>query len=135
MLWHIKVAPYQAIFLCVCIVYLQTLWKVMHNYYQVRQWHAEFDHRLPKSPLSLLSELGEEEEEERKKLASAELAFNRNYVRQKLDNGLVRIWRVSGVLCLLRLFCILHLPSSTSLGCAAESASIFVGCGYVRVSI
>ena len=33
--------------------------------------------------------LGEEER------TTAELAFDRNYVRQKLDNGLVRIWRVS----------------------------------------
>ena len=69
---------------------LQTLWRIMHNYYQVRRWHYS-ESRVPATtPLSLLSAgLGEEER------TTAELAFDRNYVRQKLDNGLVRIWRVS----------------------------------------
>ena len=96
----------------------------MHNYYQVRQWHAEFDHQLPKSPLSLLSGLGEEEEEEeeeKKKLASAELAFNRNYVRQKLDNGLVRIWRVSCMVPYLFYGC--HIPPSSSSSLVSSSTT------------
>ena len=55
----------------------------MFNYYQVRQWHAEYDLKVP--PTSLLpNNIGE----------STEIKFNRSYVKQKLDNGLTKLWMV-----------------------------------------
>ena len=85
----------------------------MHNYYQIRHWHSES--RAPAStPLSLLSADLSSEEDGR---SSAELAFDRNYVKQKLDNGLVRIWRVSVSHC--------HLASSLcGTGRPAEGAAV-----------
>lgn len=65
-----------------CLIELcKILWKIMFNYYQVRQWHAEYDVKVP--PTSLLSnDIGD----------SAEIKFNRSYVKQKLDNGLTKLW-------------------------------------------
>lgn len=64
---------------------MQTLWKVMHNYHQVKLWHEEYDSKSAASR-------GDRVED-------AELAFNRNYVHQKLEHGLLRVWRVRSGRC------------------------------------
>ena len=47
-------------------------------------WHDACEKQPPKR-------VGGEGEE----VNTVEIAFNRNYVRQKLEHGLLRIWRVS----------------------------------------
>ena len=59
--------------------FIQTLWKVMHNYHQIKLWHEQYDSK------STAARMDRED---------AEVAFNRNYVRQKLEHGLLRVWRV-----------------------------------------
>lgn len=54
----------------------------MHNYYQVRQWHIEYDQNVI------------DENDEVGGTSVVELTFHRNYIKQKLDNGLLRIWLV-----------------------------------------
>ena len=53
----------------------------MYSYCQVKEWHSKNLTRTPSLD-------GEEPN-------GVEIAFNRSYVRQKLDNGLLRVWRVS----------------------------------------
>ena len=53
----------------------------MYSYCQVKEWHSK--NRIKNPSLD-----GEEPN-------GMEIAFNRSYVRQKLDNGLLRVWRVS----------------------------------------
>ena len=53
----------------------------MYNYCQIKEWHSKNYARTPSLD-------GEEP-------SSVDIAFNRSYVRQKLDNGLLRVWRVS----------------------------------------
>lgn len=50
----------------------------MHNYHKIKKWHDSADSRRP-------TNTSERKEED---------AFNRNYVRTKLENGLLRVWRV-----------------------------------------
>jgi len=57
----------------------------MHNYHQVKLWHEEYDSKSAASR-------GDRVED-------AELAFNRNYVHQKLEHGLLRVWRVRSGRC------------------------------------
>ena len=57
----------------------------MHNYHQVKLWHEEYDSKSAASR-------GDRVED-------AELAFNRNYVHQKLEHGLLRVWRVRSRRC------------------------------------
>ena len=52
----------------------------MHNYHLVKLWHEQYDSKSAASR-------GDGAED-------AELAFNRNYVHQKLEHGLLRVWRV-----------------------------------------
>ena len=62
----------------------------MRNYHEVKQWHEHYERQNPASAEA--AERGVDE---------AELSFNRNYVNKKLDNGLLRVWRVgSEVLCI-----------------------------------
>ena len=49
----------------------------MYSYRQVKEWHTVSD-------VSKLPEVGD----------SAESAFDRSYVKTKLENGLLRVWRV-----------------------------------------
>ncbi len=56
---------------------LQAVWRILHNYYKVREWHSS----------SETTSSGEGQE-------ASEETFNRNYVRTKLENGLLRVWRV-----------------------------------------
>lgn len=51
----------------------------MHNYHQIKLWHEQYDSK------STAARMDRED---------AEVAFNRNYVRQKLEHGLLRVWRV-----------------------------------------
>ena len=51
----------------------------MHNYHQIKLWHEQYDSKSTAA---------------RKDREDAEVAFNRNYVRQKLEHGLLRVWRV-----------------------------------------
>lgn len=70
----------------------------MHNYFQIRKWHAESDVHGLATSLSLLpglAEMEDEREEEMREQTNTEQAFDKSYVHQKLDNGLIRIWRVS----------------------------------------
>lgn len=59
----------------------------MHNYHQIKLWHDSYEKQPPKFVA------GEGEE-----VNTVELTFNRNYVRQKLEHGLLRIWRVCTLL-------------------------------------
>ncbi|XP_064402332.1 syndetin-like isoform X2 [Halichondria panicea] len=52
------------------------VWRILHNYYKVREWHSS----------SETTSSGEGQE-------ASEETFNRNYVRTKLENGLLRVWR------------------------------------------
>ena len=63
--------------MCVCP---QAMWRVMHTYHQIKLTHERQDKRKEGSG-------GEGEE--------ADARFSRNYVRTKLENGLLRVWRVS----------------------------------------
>ena len=63
----------------------QTLWRLMYNYHQIKQWHDKAGQRA-------VERVGEVEDGG---MSQAELVFNRNYVRQKLEHGLIRVWRVS----------------------------------------
>lgn len=51
----------------------------MHTYHQIKLTHEQRDQR----------ELDSAEQDE------ADSKFSRNYVRTKLENGLLRVWRVS----------------------------------------
>lgn len=63
--------------------FIQTLWKIMYNYHQIKLWHEQYDSK------STAARIDRED---------AEVAFNRNYVRQKLEHGLLRVWRVRKLL-------------------------------------
>lgn len=56
---------------------LQTLWKVMSNYYEVTQWHKQHEDFL-------------QTEDEN----DGEASYNKKYVTQKLNHGLHRVWKV-----------------------------------------
>lgn len=63
----------------------------MHNYYAIKRWHGDYDVRIPANTW-----VGSSDDESRSNdTISSEIIFNRNYVKHKLENGLVRIWRVS----------------------------------------
>lgn len=55
------------------------MWRLMHTYHQIKLTHERRDRRE--------AENAEQEEE-------ADNKFSRNYVRTKLENGLLRVWRV-----------------------------------------
>ena len=59
------------------------MWRVMHTYHQIKLTHERKDEM----------EATSEEKEE------PDARFSRNYVRTKLENGLLRVWRVSSGLC------------------------------------
>ncbi|XP_015779252.1 PREDICTED: syndetin-like [Acropora digitifera] len=59
----------------------KTLWSFMLSYHQIYKWHELYD------PAMHLSSSEQEE-------PSAEAAYNKNYIQQKLDHGLNRIWKV-----------------------------------------
>ena len=61
--------------------FFQTLWSFMLSYHQIYKWHEQYD------PAMHPSATGHEE-------PSAEAAYNKNYIQQKLDHGLNRIWKV-----------------------------------------
>lgn len=56
-------------------IYEQVFWKIMFSYRQVKEWHSKSD---------TLSDVGD----------NADTAFDRSYVKTKLENGLLRVWRV-----------------------------------------
>lgn len=58
----------------------KTLWSFMLSYHQIYKWHEQYD------PAMHPSATGHEE-------PSAEAAYNKNYIQQKLDHGLNRIWK------------------------------------------
>lgn len=62
---------------CTCNDFSQALWRILHNYHQVKEWHTM-------SQVAAGTE-GQDPSED---------AFNRNYVKAKLENGLLRVWRV-----------------------------------------
>jgi hypothetical protein len=55
------------------------MWRLMHTYHQIKLTHERRDKREAES----------EEQDE------ADSKFSRHYVRTKLENGLLRVWRVS----------------------------------------
>lgn len=63
----------------------QVVWSLMLNYHQIIKWHEQYD------PAMHVSEAEQEE-------PSAEATYNKNYIQQKLEHGLNRIWKV-GSLC------------------------------------
>lgn len=54
------------------------MWKILHNYYRIKEWHSSYE--------AGSGENGQDVNEE---------ALNRIYVKTKLENGLLRVWRVS----------------------------------------
>ena len=65
--------------------FFQTLWYFMLSYHQIYKWHEQYD------PAMHPSATGHDE-------PSAEAAYNKNYIQQKLDHGLNRIWKVCSLL-------------------------------------
>lgn len=57
----------------------------MFNYHRVVDWHEQFD------PAMCVVESDATEGDDK----TAEATYNRNYIRQKLDHGLMRIWKVT----------------------------------------
>ncbi|KFM70702.1 Coiled-coil domain-containing protein 132, partial [Stegodyphus mimosarum] len=58
----------------------KALWKIMHSYWCILEWHEVNDeNRKPSEDTSSAS--------------SVESSFNRNYIKQKLEHGLLRIWQ------------------------------------------
>ena len=53
----------------------------MYNYHQIKNWHGDRDGGVDKSS---------------ENSPDAEDSFSRHYVKTKLENGLLRVWRVSG---------------------------------------
>ncbi|KXJ15287.1 syndetin isoform X2 [Exaiptasia diaphana] len=64
----------------------KALWEVMLNYHKVICWHEQYDPAMHVST----SEASNENKDDEK---TAEATYNRNYIRQKLDHGLNRIWK------------------------------------------
>ncbi|KAL9965975.1 hypothetical protein ACROYT_G023978 [Oculina patagonica] len=58
----------------------KVLWSLMLNYHQIIKWHEQYD------PAMHVSEAEQEE-------PSAEATYNKNYIQQKLEHGLNRIWK------------------------------------------
>lgn len=58
---------------------MQAMWRLMHTYHRIKLTHERRDRT---------EEASKEQEEGNAK-------FSRNYVRTKLENGLLRVWRVS----------------------------------------
>ena len=65
-------------YMSIIMTYIQSVWRIMHNYHKIKKWHDSADSRR-------LSNMDGNKEED---------AFNRNYVQTKLENGLLRVWRV-----------------------------------------
>jgi len=59
----------------------QVLWSLMLNYHHIIKWHEQYD------PAMHVSEVEQDE-------SSAEATYNKNYIQQKLEHGLNRIWKV-----------------------------------------
>ena len=59
----------------------QVLWSLMLNYHHIIKWHEQYD------PAMHVSEAEQDE-------PSAEATYNKNYIQQKLEHGLNRIWKV-----------------------------------------
>ena len=59
----------------------QVLWSLMLNYHHIIKWHEQYDPAM---------HVSEAEQDER----SAEATYNKNYIQQKLEHGLNRIWKV-----------------------------------------
>ena len=70
------------VFLFVCCCFFQAMWKVMGTYHQIKSTHEKADEMADKREAN-----GTNEED-------TDTRFNRNYVKTKLDNGLLRVWRV-----------------------------------------
>ena len=64
-------------------MFIQTMWKIMYNYHQIKNWHGARD-----GDVERCSENNPD----------AEDTFSRHYVKTKLENGLLRVWRVSGII-------------------------------------
>lgn len=69
--------------LSVIVSYKQTLWKIMYNYHQIKRWHDTQDEAEKSSGDSPIF------------ANDAEDSFSRHYVKTKLENGLLRVWRVN----------------------------------------
>ena len=66
-----------------CSMFVQTMWKIMYNYHQIKNWHGARDDIEKSSENS----------------PDAEDSFSRHYVKTKLENGLLRVWRVRTKTC------------------------------------
>ena len=58
------------------------MWKIMYNYHQIKTWHDTRDKAEKSSESSSMN------------VDDADDSFSRHYVKTKLDNGLLRVWRV-----------------------------------------
>lgn len=59
----------------------QVFWRIMFSYRQIREWHSRSDSHISS------------EMDENSISRSVDSAFDRSYVRTKLENGLLRVWR------------------------------------------
>ncbi|XP_048579827.1 syndetin isoform X2 [Nematostella vectensis] len=64
----------------------KSLWSVMLNYHKVMQWHERYDPAMHVTGSDITGDGTDDEK-------NAEATYNRNYIRQKLDHGLNRIWK------------------------------------------
>ncbi|XP_031566777.1 syndetin-like [Actinia tenebrosa] len=64
----------------------KVLWSVMLNYHKVIRWHEQYDPAMHVTESDVTD--GNKDDEK-----TAEATYNRNYIRQKLDHGLNRIWK------------------------------------------
>lgn len=60
----------------------------MFSYRQIREWHSRSDSHISS------------EMDENSISRSVDSAFDRSYVRTKLENGLLRVWRVCSLFAL-----------------------------------
>ncbi|KAK3748932.1 hypothetical protein QZH41_008698, partial [Actinostola sp. cb2023] len=67
------------------LIDIEALWEVMLNYHKVICWHEQYDPAMHVTT----SDVNDENKDDEK---TAEATYNRNYIRQKLDHGLNRIW-------------------------------------------
>ena len=93
----------------------------MHNYREVKRWHEVYERQRPVA-----------REAEERGVEAAELSLNRSYLRQKLERGLLRVWRVGGrgwAPC-----CLLCVPTSRVSVCVCVCTCVCV-CVCVRVCV
>lgn len=87
-LWNARTTVHVCICMLRCIFDHQVFWRIMFSYRQIREWHSRSDSHISS------------EMDENSISRSVDSAFDRSYVRTKLENGLLRVWRVCSLFAL-----------------------------------